>query len=536
MKTLWKKKSQTLILALCLVAQMVAPVGAAYTAPGGGATADLTINTTTGTFDLYHLYDGDGEMTTDATLAAVLNTTMPGSSDSYDTNLKSSSYTFTNENFAALLAALETAAATATHNYQISSADSYTKTVDHGYYFIHNSNGLPFSLVQVDGDTTVNLKTEPLTMTKEIQHNETSAWGPVGDNQIGDDVFFRIKSELPEATDMKYYDNYVYTITDTMDDTLEFDATSLKIYTDNYGGTTLDAKYYSVRTNSTSTFNVDVDVITLLGDHPSFTDLYLEYSAVLQPDAKLAVDSNDNTAYLIYSNDPYKLASYSENVPYGSDGTTTNTIKDGTGTTYTPGTITSGTAKTGLGEVDDTVYDYTFTVEVTKIKKGDSTTELQGAVFALKDGDGSYLYLEKSGANYYVDNSQTLTSPTASTTAGVVVMTGVSDFTLIGLDDDTTYQLEELKAPTDYNLPSAPFEFTIAATYDGNSDVQTLTIATDGGTTNHASGVLSMTVENSSGLILPSTGGIGDYGFYFLGTGVIVLAGFLVVLKKRNQL
>lgn len=50
-------------------------------------------------------------------------------------------------------------------------------------------------------------------MDKQIKHNETSNWGVVGDNQIGDTVEFRTITTVP---DTEGYTTYNYVIHDTM--------------------------------------------------------------------------------------------------------------------------------------------------------------------------------------------------------------------------------------------------------------------------------------------------------------------------------
>ena len=55
-----------------------------------------------------------------------------------------------------------------------------------------------------------------------------------------------------------------------------------------------------------------------------------------------------------------------------------------------------------------------------------------------------------------------------------------------------------------------------------------LTVGTDNNTN-----VLAFSVQNQSGSLLPSTGGIGTTIFYVVGGILVVAAGILLVTKKR---
>ena len=116
-------------------------------------------------------------------------------------------------------------------------------------------------------------------------------------------------------------------------------------------------------------------------------------------------------------------------------------------------------------------------------------------------------------------------------------------FKVAGLDDGT-YYLHESKAPAGYNTLANDVELTIAATTvnDQNwtsgtaSDALTALKITAGGATTDgtlSTGTVSATVTNSKGATLPSTGGIGTTIFYVVGTALIVVAGVMLVVRKR---
>ena len=110
--------------------------------------------------------------------------------------------------------------------------------------------------------------------------------------------------------------------------------------------------------------------------------------------------------------------------------------------------------------------------------------------------------------------------------AGITKITKVTtpengSFTIIGLDADT-YYLTETKQPDGYNKLSNPVKIVIAA--DGKITIGDKTVD-------------QVEVENKSGSLLPSTGGMGTYLFTII--GVVVMAGaagaFFMSRRKGSE-
>lgn len=113
--------------------------------------------------------------------------------------------------------------------------------------------------------------------------------------------------------------------------------------------------------------------------------------------------------------------------------------------------------------------------------------------------------------------------------------------TFVGLPAGT-YTITESTVPAGYN-PIEDMTVTIACTLptDATGDATwsgSYTVGTD--TTTHElaldeedQGVLTFTVENQKGNVLPETGGIGTTIFYVVGGVLVAAAGILLVTKKR---
>ena len=108
----------------------------------------------------------------------------------------------------------------------------------------------------------------------------------------------------------------------------------------------------------------------------------------------------------------------------------------------------------------------------------------------IKEADTIYYEVEKDGTDYTID------------------MTNASSAVVCSLDKDSTYYLQETKAPDGYNLLENEIEV-------------------------HLNTTTSIDVENNSGSILPSTGGIGTTIFYIVG-GALVLGAVVVLIARRR--
>ena len=145
-------------------------------------------------------------------------------------------------------------------------------------------------------------------------------------------------------------------------------------------------------------------------------------------------------------------------------------------------------------------------------------TALANATFTLsKKADGSDpITFTASGTDYFVDANSNVTEITTGTTG---------KFSFVGLDTGT-YFLTETAAPAGFNRLEAPITVKITQNTDGTATVSTSDI-------DNVNENAPVKVENKTGALLPSTGGIGTTVFYVVGGILVVAAVVLLITRKR---
>ena len=156
---------------------------------------------------------------------------------------------------------------------------------------------------------------------------------------------------------------------------------------------------------------------------------------------------------------------------------------------------------------------YSSTIVIDKYKEGETGTKLPGAEFVLykvNPTDSSKKYFKCDPMTKNVTWEDTLTAATTVTTndRGVASFDGLAD----GI-----YYLEETKAPAGYNPLEKPKEIKVTGS---DADDSKLTIKEG--------------VANSTGTILPSTGGMGTTFFYVIG-GIFVLASVVLLITRKRM-
>lgn len=165
----------------------------------------------------------------------------------------------------------------------------------------------------------------------------------------------------------------------------------------------------------------------------------------------------------------------------------------------------------GDEELVDTTNTFTWDLDV--FKYTGNKEALEGAKFVLRDAK------EDKDANYYCFDGEKYFWD-ADDEYAIVLESGANGLTekMEGLDSGT-YYLEETAAPDGYNMLTERVKVEI------NAD----------GTVDGAGTKADVEVLNNAGALLPETGGIGTMIFRVGGAALIIIAGALLVAKKRTN-
>ena len=387
-----------------------------------------------------------------------------------------------------------TVAGTSTENEGEKPSTYVINVTGDGYYFVKDTGTLGENdaatkyILKVVENVTVAAKAEIPTIDKVIVNADSNNGGNgKGTAQdVGSVVEFKLTSKVPA---MDGYDSYTYIVNDTMSAGLTFK---------NDVAVTINSNEYTdfiVAQNGQSftiTFNNFINQKANAGK-----DIVITYSATINENA-LTTDKETNTVNLEYSNNP----------------------NDNTSKGKTP---------------DKIVYVYDFDIVIDKYTGDETTgTRLAGAKFVLykKVNDNKQYYFYNKTAKKvewveFADDAAVAAAISAGTITQVVTdKNGAAKFQ--GLDSGT-YYLHETEAPAGYNLLKGDVTVTITATYGENGQI-TSSSATS---TNKGQYQQTEKVENKSGALLPSTGGMGTTIFYVIGSILVIGAVILLVTRKR---
>lgn len=391
--------------------------------------------------------------------------------------------------------------------------DDNTATLDKltpGYYLVQPDKGSTSAdrktdamLVNVPSDKAASLKLKSVypSVEKKVDTGNTESSA-----QIGQSVKFTLTSKVPDMTD---YTTYYFAFKDTMSKGLTFDENSVTVTID---GTPLtkntDFKVTNTAGASATEITIEIlDMKTKYAEKAGKT-ITVTYSATLNKDAVVGNPGNKNEAKVEYSNDP-------------------DSDKHGTST---PSTTTTRT--------------YPVKVQKHAFEDTNAGTFLAGAKFALSTSDTVPTFTKAEDGSYSLDTSDTNVVRLVGSDATYRVAekndeTGfVTYFTTVGTSVTTinglkagTYYLHEIEAPEGYNKLTAPVKVTITETTgaDGKVTGVTYKVGEKDQSTNE-----TVKVENKTGSMLPSTGGMGTIGLTALGVGVVAL-GVLAPKKKKEK-
>lgn len=545
------KRIATLLMALAMMLCLTVPAFAAEPAAQaklivtGAQLKDKTVHATKMFTASWVDSNNDGKIDTNDKLSYTLDTAWEGlfwangmstestcPTDSIDVSAKEGATL--NEKAVAYLSAMTAdstelntfAAKAAKYKTTKSIADTKTATGDAnntatfeklvpGYYLVQPDKGSTSAtrktdamLVNVPSDkaATLQLKSEYPSVEKKVDTNKTES-----NAQIGQKVSFTLTSKVPDMTD---YDTYYFAFKDTMSKGLTFNENSVTVTID---GTTLNKPTdFTVTTKTDGVANGATEItIELLNMKTKYAEkagktITVTYSATLNKDAVVGVDGNKNEAKVEYQNGP--------------------------------ATDDHGTSNPSI----TTTRTYPVKVQKHAFEDNNADSFLAGAKFALSTSATVPTFTKGEDGNYTLNNADTNTDVVRLVGSDATYRVAekndevgaVTYFTTVSTSATTinglkagTYYLHEIEAPEGYNKLTAPVKVTITETTGADGKVTGVTYKV--GETDQSTNE-TVKVENKTGSMLPSTGGMGTIGLTALGVGVVAL-GVLAPKKKKEK-
>lgn len=375
-----------------------------------------------------------------------------------------------------------------------------------GYYLIvlDNASQINPVITTVNGDATINLKEEAPSIDKKAFDKDGK---PATDVQIGDIVTYTITTTIPKKFT-------TYKITDTLSKGLNFvnfDGTditvpgTLKINVklrdkgQLEGGTDITDTcriVADVAKNQEQKEKMTIDLKDYINKEETQRDyigktLIITYKAKVNAEAQV---TEKNSAKLEYGNNPDK-------------------------------TITTK---------PEEVKTPTFPVHIKKTDKANKTSFLSGAEFELYPDNGGQagttaIKVIGSGGVYKIN-------PNQSDEPGNIKLVTIDEIKTKNFDKTGgynlvinglkagTYWLRETKAPDGYNLLKNDIKITVTNNKDGSYEISKDDIKAEKNI---------ITIENTSGVHLPETGGTGT--LLLTAVGALLVAVAMIRFMRRKQ-
>lgn len=348
-----------------------------------------------------------------------------------------------------------------------------SKGLELGYYLVDSSTGALCSLDTTDNEVAIREKNTVPTVDKTVEEN--GDYGDINTADIGDIVNF--KTEITVGAGAQNYVLY-----DKMSDGLTYQSITKVELVSGDTTTELSSSNYEMKSVDNTEYDFIMDFTDELEKTLKENDVIIVYyTAILNEGAVVEGKGNENETYLVYGN-----------------GTETNHD-----------------------------YTYTYTFKFNLVKENAQNEQLTGAEFELYAADKTTKInlVKEADRTYRVatkEETEVEGFTSANIFAGSVIIKGL---------DEATYYLKEITPPNGYNLLAGFVEVIVTANYDDEGVSTTLVSGAENNLVTYAQD--KVTVINTTGNELPSTGGMGTVLFLTIGSLMVLGFGVLLVTKLR---
>ena len=301
---------------------------------------------------------------------------------------------------------------------------------------------------------------------------------------ILDTISYTVNAVIPTYPENAIAKQFV--VSDRLPEGLTLSSDSIKVYGVNAGEdpVLLNDSYTKKSVRPTGEEGENSVTFSLNFDYAKIADyssLKIIYDAILNKNAEIGGEGNENKVYMDYNNNPYIEGSWKSD--------------------------------------DDSATVYTYGLTIVKVDE-DTSEPLEGASFWLYKDEKRLEFVNENGIYYVANEKDSDCMVVESDAQGMIYIHGL---------DAGTYRILEEEAPDEYVKLQKPVDFVIAdEDFDGKVEA---------GGKELEDGMMTVTVKNSKGFTLPVTGGAGTilfsmFGILMMGAGLLLI---LTVFRKNER-